>query len=211
MEKFDLAAYLTGGVENIVKNVLRATLKDPRESAFMLKYSLASREATKRRAMYEEQGEHIPPFLIASITSSCNLHCAGCYARHNNACCDAAPVRQLTDTEWLRIFHEARELGVGFILLAGGEPMLREDVIRAAGGVPEILFPIFTNGTRIDDAYIQLFDRNRNLIPFCTSGGGGFTNRAQIEQLLPSIAAHKELHKATTEAELKAWLCEMNL
>ena len=56
MEKFDLAAYLTGGVENIVKNILRATLKDPRESAFMLKYSLASREATKRRTMYEERG-----------------------------------------------------------------------------------------------------------------------------------------------------------
>lgn len=171
MNNFDLAAYLTGGVENIVKNILRATLKDPRESAFMLKYSMACREASRRRAMYEEHGEHIPPFLIASITSSCNLHCAGCYARHNNACCDAVPVKQLTDTQWLRIFHEARELGVGFILLAGGEPMLREDIIRAAGGVPEILFPIFTNGTMIDDTYIKLFDRHRNLIPIFSIEG----------------------------------------
>ena len=56
MEKYNLAAYLTGGVENIVKNILRATLKDPRESAFMLKYSLASREAIKRRTMYEARG-----------------------------------------------------------------------------------------------------------------------------------------------------------
>lgn len=171
MDKFDLAAYLSNSVEKIVKNILRATLKDPRESAFMLRYNAASREAARRRAQYEKDGEHIPPFLIASITSSCNLHCAGCYAWHNNACCDAAPVSQLTDEQWLRIFYEARDLGVGFILLAGGEPMIREDVIRAAGGVEEILFPIFTNGTMIDDSYLKLFDRHRNLIPIFSIEG----------------------------------------
>lgn len=171
MERFDLAAYLSNSVEKIIKNILRATLKDPRESAFMLRYSAASREAARRRAQYEKDGEHIPPFLIASITSSWNLHCAGCYARYNNAFCNAAPVSQLTDEEWLRIFCEARDLGVGFILLAGGEPMIRADVIRAAGGVEEILFPIFTNGTMIDDSYLQLFDRHRNLIPIFSIEG----------------------------------------
>jgi len=165
LENFDLTAYLTGGVERIVKNILRATLKDPRESAFMLKYSIASREASGKRAAAEENGEHIPPFLIASITSSCNLHCAGCYARHNHACGDSAPEKQLTDTDWLRIFREANDMGIGFILLAGGEPMIRRDVIRAAGEVPDILFPIFTNGTMINDEYLALFDRCRNLVP----------------------------------------------
>lgn len=62
------------------------------------------------------------------------------------------------------------------------------------------------------DTFIEAHDfTGKCVIPFCTSGGGGFTNRAQIEKLLPGIAAHKELNKATTEAELKAWLCEMNL
>lgn len=83
-----------------------------------------------------------------------------------------APAKQLTDTQWLRIFREARELGVGFILLAGGEPMVREDVNRAAGNVPEILFPIFTNGTIIDDSYIDLLDRCRNLVPVFSIEGG---------------------------------------
>ncbi len=46
---------------------------------------------------------------------------------------DAEPVSQLTDEEWLRIFDEADELGISFILLAGGEPMLRRDIIEAAG------------------------------------------------------------------------------
>ena len=171
MEKFDLAAYLTNGVEKIVKNILRTTLKDPRESAFMLKYSAASREASKRRVDYEASGEHIPPFLIASITSSCNLHCAGCYARHNHACCDEAPVKQLSGEDWLKIFREARDLGISFILLADGEPMIRMDVIRGAGEVPEILFPIFTNGTMIDDTCIDLFNEHRNLIPIFSIEG----------------------------------------
>ena len=43
MDKFDLTAYLSNSGEKIVKNILRATLKDPRESAFMLRYSAASR------------------------------------------------------------------------------------------------------------------------------------------------------------------------
>lgn len=165
MQPFNLAEYLTNGVENLVKNILRATLKDPKESAFMLKYSRNAKEAAKRREALEESGEHIPPFLIASITSSCNLHCAGCYARHNNACCDSSPVAQLSDAEWLKIFNEAKELGISFILLAGGEPMIRRDVISAAGSVPEILFPIFTNGTMTDDSYIGLFEKHRNLVP----------------------------------------------
>lgn len=171
MENFDLTAYLTGGVENIVKNILRATLKDPKESAFLLKYSAASKEAAAKRAEAEAVGEHIPPFLIASITSACNLHCIGCYARHNHACGDEAPVSQLSETEWLKIFREAKEIGVGFILLAGGEPMIRKDVIRAAGTVPEILFPIFTNGTVIGSEDIELFDRCRNLVPIFSIEG----------------------------------------
>jgi len=43
--------------------------------------------------------------------------------------------------------------------------MIRYDVICAAWTIPEILFPIFTNGTMIDDSYIDLFDRCRNLVP----------------------------------------------
>ena len=165
MDQFNLAEYLTLGVENLVKNILRATLKDPKESSFMLKYSHSAKSAAKKRAELEKQGEHIPPFLIASITSSCNLHCSGCYARHNQSCCDSSPVEQLSSQEWLKIFCEAKELGIGFILLAGGEPMIRHDVICAAGNVPEILFPIFTNGTMIGDNYIDLFEKHRNLVP----------------------------------------------
>ncbi len=155
-ERFDIQAYMTRGVENIVSGALRATLKDPREGAFMVRFAAASRKASQRRKEAEKAGEHIPPFLIASITSACNLHCARCYSRCNHATVDGEPTRQLTDEEWLSIFRQAEELGVSFILLAGGEPMLRRGVLEAAGKLPNILFPIFTNGTRLRDGIARL-------------------------------------------------------
>ena len=171
-ENFDLQAYVTQGVENVVRDALKATLKDPRESAFMLRFAAASKAASKKRREAEDAGEHIPPFLIASITSQCNLHCAGCYSRCNNATVDAAPVEQLSDEEWLRIFDEADELGVSFILLAGGEPMIRRDIVEAAGKMRNIIFPVFTNGTFIDQRYFKLLDDCRNLIPVLSIEGG---------------------------------------
>ena len=168
---FDLQEYLSNGIERVVKEALRATLKDPKESAFMLRFAAAARAASNKRKKLEEKGEHIPSFLIASITSECNLHCAGCYSRCNHATVDSTPVCQLTGEEWLRIFEEADELGISFILLAGGEPMLRRDVIEAAAKKPNILFPIFTNGTYMDERYFELFDKNRNLLPVMSIEG----------------------------------------
>ncbi|WP_026506806.1 radical SAM protein [Butyrivibrio sp. MC2013] len=171
-KEFDIQKYMTKGVERVVADAIKATLKNPRESAYMARFALASKVASAKRAALEKEGEHIPPFLIASITSSCNLHCAGCYSRCNNATVDTEPVRQLSDEDWLDIFEEAGDLGVSFILLAGGEPLLRRGVIEAAGKRQDILFPIFTNGTYMGEKYFETFDKCRNLIPIMSIEGG---------------------------------------
>ena len=95
-ETFNIQEYMTQGVENIVRSSLRAVLKNPRESAFMVKFAAASKSASRLRARQEKEGLHVPPFLIASITSSCNLHCAGCYSRANHATLDCPAEKQLT-------------------------------------------------------------------------------------------------------------------
>ena len=198
-KEFHLESYLTAGVENIVKGAMRATLKDPKESAFLLSFAAASKKATGIRSQWAEKGEHIPPFLIASITSRCNLHCSGCYARTNNSCADSEPAAQLTDKEWLCIFQEGRELGISFILLAGGEPFLRRDVVEAAAKVPEILFPVFTNGTMMDQRYLQLFEQNRNLVPiFSIEGDEMLTDQRRgtgtYERLMEVMEQMKQRH-----------------
>ena len=196
-ERFDLQDYISKGVEDLVSGVLKATLKDPRESAFMLKFAAASAAATRRRKAAEKAGEHVPSFLIASITSQCNLHCAGCYSRCSNATVDAEPVSQLTSAEWLKIFTEADELGISFILLAGGEPMLRRDIIEAAGKIRNILFPIFTNGTYMGEWYFELFDRCRNLVPILSiEGEKEITDARRGEGIYDKLIANMdELHR----------------
>lgn len=171
MNEFNLQEYMSNGVANVIKSAVRATLKNPKEAIFMAEFAMATKKASEKRKRAEENGEHIPAFLISSITSSCNLHCSGCYSRQNHACSDEAPVDQLTGEDWSRIFGEADELGISFILLAGGEPLLRWDVIEEASKHKNILFPIFTNGFFIADKYIDLFDKHRNLVPIISIEG----------------------------------------
>ena len=176
---FDLQDYLAKSVEQLMADILKVTFRNPKESAYMAKFALAARATASKRERAETAGEHIPTFLIASITSRCNLHCAGCYSRCSNATVDSEPVRQLTGTEWAKVFDEAGEIGVSFILLAGGEPMLRRDVIEAAGKRQNILFPIFTNGTFIDRKYFDLLDCCRNLVPILSIEGEKETTDAR--------------------------------
>lgn len=167
----DLNKYMTGGVRHVVEALTAATFRNAKERNYVLQFARASRNAAKMRTRSEKSGEHIPPFLICSITSSCNLHCAGCYARKNDICNDEVPSDQLTAAEWKRVFLEAKDMGVSFILLAGGEPMVRQDVLGVAGSIPEILFPVFTNGTMINEKTIDLFDEHRNIVPIISIEG----------------------------------------
>lgn len=167
----DLAKYLTRSVEHIMGDVIRATFQNPAESIFLTKFVKAVKKGNRIREQEENRGVHIPAFLVASITSSCNLHCAGCYARANEACSDAVPTQQLTAIEWKRIFLEAQELGINFIILIGGEPMIRGDVIEEAANMRDIMFPIFTNGTLIGKEYIEIFGKYRNLVPIISIEG----------------------------------------
>lgn len=185
MRNFNLESYLSNGVESIVKNILKASWKNPQASIFLMQYAKESKKSRKLRQKAEQCGEHIPPFLIASITNMCNLHCKGCYARANHSCQDNCTdgIQGLMSSEkWEDIFQQAAELGVGFILLAGGEPFVRRDVLTVAGGQKSILFPVFTNGTMIDEEYLKLLTKNRNLVPILSIEGNQETTDARRGQ-----------------------------
>lgn len=171
MKQFDLEKYLSDGVERIIQGIRKASVSNPKEGIFMLQYAKASRRARAVRQEAELNGEHIPPFLIASITDQCNLKCTGCYARANHACGDECHDGQLSAEKWGSIFSEADTLGIGFILLAGGEPFTRPDVLREAVKYKRILFPVFTNGTMMDHSYLKMFSDARNLVPILSLEG----------------------------------------
>ncbi|NCB94122.1 MAG: radical SAM protein [Clostridia bacterium] len=196
-----LEEYLSNGVANIVKGIAKASLKNPKASIFMANYAMQSKKARAKREDAENNGEHIPPFLIASITEQCNLHCKGCYARANHSCgdiCNSSLEKGLlTDTNWGNIFTEAEDMGIEFILLAGGEPFIRKDVLAEAGKHPKLIFPIFTNGTMIGGDYKELLDTHRNLMPVISIEGNQNTTDerrgAGVYQKLEETMMH--LHK----------------
>lgn len=68
----------------------------------------------------------IPVSGIFELTPRCNLNCRMCYVRMTPE--EMAPVgRERTAKEWLKVAEQAKEAGMIFLLLTGGEPFLRSD------------------------------------------------------------------------------------
>ncbi|MBQ6557021.1 MAG: radical SAM protein [Bacteroidales bacterium] len=155
-------------------NALKNVLSNPREAKFVYKMQRLSAKSQKRRKeVFESDGIEVPPFLISSISTSCNLHCKGCYARSNGIASDSGePGREsLSPEQWKKIFTEAAEMGINFSLLAGGEPMMRKDIIEAVAQVEEMIFPVFTNGTLITHAYLDFLSAHQNIVPVISIEG----------------------------------------
>ncbi len=168
---FDLERYLTGEVEQLVATALKSAFSNLKESKYLLSFVKSCSAAEKRRKAQAAQGLSVPPFLIASITGRCNLHCAGCYARAAQTCSDAPGSPELSAQRWEELFAQAESLGVSFILLAGGEPFLRRDVLESAARHPALFFPIFTNGTLLSASSLSFLDAHRNLLPILSIEG----------------------------------------
>ena len=170
----DLGAYMAETIRNIMAKAYLNVLGNPRETRFVSRMQRTISKAERRRkAHLEKEGVVVPPFLIASIATTCNLQCKGCYARKNgiagNSGHDAKS--SLTPEHWETIFREAAELGVSFCLLAGGEPLMRCDLLECAAEVEDIIFPVFTNGTLIGAAYTEFFKNHLNMVPVISLEG----------------------------------------
>ena len=74
MAAFDLEQYLAQGVRHILTGLTAAAGKNIKTAAFLARFATAAQSAKHRRVQLAAAGEHIPPFLIASITEQCNLH-----------------------------------------------------------------------------------------------------------------------------------------
>ena len=93
-------------------------------------------------------------------------------------------------------------------------PALAADQTGAAGYEAVFIgFPVWWGREpSVVDTFVEAQDfSGKRVIPFCTSGGGGLANRAQLEKLVPGLEAHKELSRSTTQAELQAWVDSLAL
>lgn len=173
-EKLDLASYMSGTIGRIMQKAYMNVLSNPREARFAYRMQrLFAKSEKLRKKVKETEGFDVPPFLISSIATTCNLHCKGCYARSNGIAEDEKESQKatLTPEAWKRIFEEAAEMGINFSLLAGGEPMMRKDILNAVSEVKNMIFPIFTNGTLIGPSYIDFLREHLNMVPIISIEG----------------------------------------
>lgn len=98
----------------------------------------------------------IPLSGTFELTPCCNMDCKMCYVRlSKQQQQDIAPLR--TTREWLELGRKARDAGLLYLLLTGGEPFLRPDFQDIFQGLHRlgILLSINTNATLIDEKTIE--------------------------------------------------------
>ncbi|MCH3980648.1 MAG: radical SAM protein [Prevotella sp.] len=193
----DLQQYMSGSIRNIMTKAYKNVLKNPRQAKFAFKMQRVFEKSEKRRKKIEEaEGLNVPPFLITSISTTCNLRCAGCYARKNGIADDPGKSTRATMTpeQWKHIFEESAEMGINFALLAGGEPMMRKDVLEKVAEVKDMIFPIFTNGTLIGPSYINFLKKNDNMIPVLSLEGA-----ANVTDVRRGKGVYKKVMQAMEE------------
>ena len=113
---------------------------------FPIKQTLCKRAAFK----------NIPVSGSFELTPRCSLNCKMCYIRMTPE--QMKPLgTELSLSQWVSIAKQARDRGLTFLLLTGGEPFLRKDIfdlLRELNSMG-IVVDINSNGTLIDEAVVE--------------------------------------------------------
>jgi len=92
------------------------------------------------------------------LTARCNFGCPMCYVHMTEEQVNAAG-RELTAKEWLDIARAARDRGMVFALLTGGEPLVRKDFFEIYKGMKELglLVSVNSNGSMLSGKILEEF------------------------------------------------------
>jgi MoaA/NifB/PqqE/SkfB family radical SAM enzyme len=119
-----------------------------------------------RRRAKKELGGDYPQMMVISPTMRCNLRCVGCYSAYYNRK-DALSTADLD-----RFYGQAKDLGIRFVVVSGGEPFIREDYLDLCERHSDMIFMTYTNGTLIAERQLApRLARLGNVIP-CISVEG---------------------------------------
>ncbi len=79
------------------------------------------------------------------LTARCNFSCPMCYVHQ----CSCRPEQELTAAQWIDLARQARDEGMVFALLTGGEPLIRKDFFEIYGEMKKmgLMVSINSNGS----------------------------------------------------------------
>lgn len=92
------------------------------------------------------------------LTARCNFNCPMCYVHMTQEQVDASG-KELTAQQWLDIAKAAKDRGMIFALLTGGEPLVRKDFFEIYDGMREmgLLISINSNGSMLQGRILERF------------------------------------------------------
>jgi len=101
--------------------------------------------------------QRIPLSGSIELTKRCNLRCRHCYLGDHRGR-SSAKSRELSNKQWLAIIDEITQAGCLYLLITGGEPLLRRDFRDIYTHAVEngMLISLFTNGTLISEPVLDL-------------------------------------------------------
>ena len=115
----------------------------------------------KRYAFGRAAQNHIPVSGTFELTPRCNLSCEMCYIRMS-AAEETALGAELTAAQWLSLGAQAVKSGMIYLLLTGGEPLLRPDFAEIYTGMAKmgVMLTLNTNGTLVTDETVRILRDN---------------------------------------------------
>jgi len=99
-----------------------------------------------------------PARMDLAVTYRCNLKCGKCYLP------DTGAMQELPAEEWLRIYEILWNIGVPQVVVTGGEPTLRPDIISLVSQADEFVTGLVTNGTKLEELAAQLRDASLDYV-----------------------------------------------
>ncbi|MFX0093970.1 MAG: radical SAM/SPASM domain-containing protein, partial [Candidatus Hodarchaeota archaeon] len=142
-------------------------LKNPAMIFFFIRMIRWQKNAAHIRKMWKDQGVAVPFFMPISITYRCNLKCPGCYTQAQDRCLD----KEMSINQLKHVLAQAKEIGIPVILILGGEPLVRQEILDIIQDFPEIIFPLLTNGLFFDESTINRIKKQKNIIPLISLEG----------------------------------------
>ena len=93
------------------------------------------------------------------LTARCNFNCPMCYVHQTGEQLQRSGRRELTAQQWLSIAKAAQEKGMIFVLLTGGEPLVRKDFFEIYEGMKKmgLLISINSNGSLLQGEILERF------------------------------------------------------
>lgn len=90
------------------------------------------------------------------LTARCNFNCPMCYVHQKEDDLQAIG-KELTAGQWLDIAKQARDMGMVFALLTGGEPFVRKDFFEIYEGMKEmgLFISINSNGSMLQGKILE--------------------------------------------------------